>query len=157
MGNYIYTNIVNNSKANHKRKILNKTFTYGFMKILVTGHRGFIGGHIYNYLKSNGYDVYGYDLGDQLNDIKYDYIIHMAARGLIRLSAKYPYEYYRADLTVNFADRIPAMRPIIAIVYPYADSTSNIPERLVDSNLLSSGTTGEIINQPKPIVNTKNQ
>ena len=37
------------------------------MKILVTGHKGFIGGHIYNYLKSNNYDVYGYDLGDELN------------------------------------------------------------------------------------------
>ncbi|MEM0133565.1 MULTISPECIES: NAD-dependent epimerase/dehydratase family protein [Acidiplasma] len=30
------------------------------MKILVTGHRGFIGGHIYNYLKSNNYEVYGF-------------------------------------------------------------------------------------------------
>lgn len=28
------------------------------MKILVTGHKGFIGGHIYNYLKSKNYDVY---------------------------------------------------------------------------------------------------
>ena len=34
------------------------------MKILVTGHKGFIGGHIYNYFKLNGYEVYGYDLGD---------------------------------------------------------------------------------------------
>ena len=76
------------------------------MKILVTGHKGFIGGHIYNYLKSNNYDVYGYDLGDELQDIKYDYIIHMAARGLIRLSTKYPHDYYKdgLDLTLKFLE-----------------------------------------------------
>ena len=76
------------------------------MKILVTGHRGFIGGQIYSYLKSNGYEVYGYDIGDKLKDIKYDYIIHMAARGLIRLSTEYPYEYYKdgLDLTMKFLE-----------------------------------------------------
>ena len=88
------------------------------MKILVTGHRGFIGSHIYNYLKSNGYDVSGYDIGDQLNDVKYDYIIHIAARGLIRLSAKYPYEYYRdgLDLTMKFLE---LARKIIQSLYSH--------------------------------------
>ena len=95
------------------------------MKILVTGYRGFIGGHIYNYLKSNGYEVYGYDLGDILEDIKYDYIIHMAARGLIRLSTKYPYEYYKdgLDLTMKFLEL--ARKNHSRFIFPSSGSIKN--------------------------------
>ena len=71
------------------------------MKILVTGYRGFIGSHIFNDLKSKNYTVYGYDLGDILEDVKYDVIIHMAARGLIRESKKHPYEYFKDDLKLS--------------------------------------------------------
>ena len=76
------------------------------MKILVTGHRGFIGRYIYNYLESNGYEVYWYDLGDKLEDIKYDYIVHMVSKALIRLSTEYPYEYYKDGLgfTMKFLE-----------------------------------------------------
>ena len=52
------------------------------MKLLVTGNRGFIGSHIYDYFNSN--EVVGFDLNDSLPDQNYDVIIHMAARGLIR-------------------------------------------------------------------------
>ncbi|KQB34244.1 NAD-dependent epimerase/dehydratase family protein [Acidiplasma cupricumulans] len=95
------------------------------MKILVTGHRGFIGGHIYNYLKSNNYEVYGYDLGDKLEDVKYDYIIHMAARGLIRLSTKFPYEYYKdgLDLTIKFLEL--ARKNNSKFIFPSSGSIQN--------------------------------
>ena len=95
------------------------------MKILVTGHKGFIGGHIYNYLKLNGYEVYGYDLGDELKDIKYDYIIHMAARGLIRLSTQYPYEYYKdgLDLTLRFLEL--ARKYNSKFIFPSSGSIKN--------------------------------
>jgi len=95
------------------------------MKILVTGHRGFIGGHIYNYLKSHSYDVNGYDLGDELKDMKYDYIIHMAARGLIRLSTKYPYEYYKdgLDLTMKFLEI--ARKNNSVFIFPSSGSIKN--------------------------------
>lgn len=95
------------------------------MKILVTGHKGFIGGHIYNYLKSKNYDVYGYDLGDKLEDIKYDYIIHMAARGLIRLSTQYPYEYYTdgLDLTLKFLEL--ARKYHSKFIFPSSGSIQN--------------------------------
>lgn len=49
------------------------------MKILVTGHKGFIGSNIYWLLRSYGYEVYGYDRNDVLKPIKYDHIVHCAA------------------------------------------------------------------------------
>jgi dTDP-glucose 4,6-dehydratase/UDP-glucose 4-epimerase len=95
------------------------------VKILVTGHRGFIGGHIFKELLSDGYDVYGYDINDELKDIKYDYIIHMAARGLIRLSTKYPYEYYSdgLDLTLKFLEI--ARKNNSKFIFPSSGSTLN--------------------------------
>jgi len=52
------------------------------MDILVTGYKNFIGSHTFNNLKSRNYNVYGYGI-DILDDVKYDVIIHMVARGLI--------------------------------------------------------------------------
>lgn len=63
--------------------------------ILITGHRGLIGGEIYNLLKKE-YNVYGYDLKDKnslLNldrDINYHFIIHCAANCVIRDIIKNP-------------------------------------------------------------------
>lgn len=94
------------------------------MNILITGYRGFIGSHIYNDLKSRNYNVYGYDLGDILEDIKYDVIIHMAARGLIRESKKHPYEYFIDDLklTVKFLEL--ARRDKSIFIFPSSGSIS---------------------------------
>jgi ADP-L-glycero-D-manno-heptose 6-epimerase len=53
------------------------------MKIFVTGHRGFIGQNLLNYLSS--YDITGFDIADkyirpkQLNIEKYDWVIHLGA------------------------------------------------------------------------------
>ena len=54
-------------------------------KILVTGHKGFIGSKLFRYLKSQNHYVLGIDLKDG-NDIlhclpneDFDYVFHMAA------------------------------------------------------------------------------
>jgi UDP-glucose 4-epimerase len=109
------------------------------MNVLVTGHRGFIGSHIYEDLKSKNYNVYGYDLGDILEDVKYDVIIHMAARGLIRESKKHPYEYFKYDLQlpVKFLELarknnalfiFPSSGSIEEVTNPYSLSKKNSEE-----------------------------
>ena len=40
------------------------------MKILVTGHLGFIGSHVYEYFLSEGHEVDGYDIPRDLGDFK---------------------------------------------------------------------------------------
>ena len=96
------------------------------MNVLVTGHKGFIGSHIFSQLHKDGHTVYGYDLGDSLPEgVKFDFIIHMAARGLIRESVKYPYEYFQDDLalTVKFLEL--ARKQDSAFVFPSSGSASN--------------------------------
>ena len=64
------------------------------MKILVTGHKGFIGSHVYNYFKDAGDEVDGYDRPDDLGDFKtdkiYDVVIHLAANAAIREAIENP-------------------------------------------------------------------
>ena len=68
------------------------------MKILVTGHRGFIGTQVFQTLKNEGYDVSGFDLGDEFVDRKYDFVVHMGARTLIRMSKEKPYDYFHDNM-----------------------------------------------------------
>ena len=64
------------------------------MKVLVTGHHGFIGSHVYEHLVSHGHEVDGYDrpfdLGDFKTNKKYDIVIHLAANAAIREAVKNP-------------------------------------------------------------------
>ena len=64
------------------------------MKILVTGHKGFIGSHVYEYLTDLGFEVDGYDRPDDLGDFKtdkiYDVVIHLAANAAIREAVANP-------------------------------------------------------------------
>ena len=64
------------------------------MKALVTGHLGFIGSHVYEYLLLHGHEVDGYDipydLGDFKTNKKYDVVIHLAANAAIREAIENP-------------------------------------------------------------------
>ena len=77
------------------------------MKILLTGHKGFIGTQIYRSLQDSGYDIDGVDLGGRRIIKKYDVILHFGARTLIRNSIKAPYEYFQDGLalTVRFLEK----------------------------------------------------
>jgi len=67
------------------------------MKILVTGHEGFIGSHVSEHLRSLGYTVEGLSFPDDIGDFKgnfkggdYGLIIHLAAFANIRGSLDNP-------------------------------------------------------------------
>ena len=50
------------------------------MKILLTGYRGFIGGHMFRALEAHGHHVSVYDWGDILPSVmEQDWVIHMGA------------------------------------------------------------------------------
>lgn len=51
------------------------------MKLLITGHKGFIGGNAHKFFSQKyGYTVDGYEWGDKLPSLKkYDWVIHMGA------------------------------------------------------------------------------
>ena len=60
------------------------------MRILLTGHKGFIGSHVYEHLTRIGYDVDGLDRPDDIGDFAdvgcadYDIVIHLAAYAALR-------------------------------------------------------------------------
>lgn len=70
-------------------------------KVLVTGHLGFIGSHLYRSLKELDFDVWGIDLKDEadLKDVRHlfpedllgtDYVFHCAAMPKVPLSIERP-------------------------------------------------------------------
>ena len=49
------------------------------MNILITGHKGFVGQNLYNFLRRN-HNVVGYEWGDPFPQVKsYDWVIHLGA------------------------------------------------------------------------------
>lgn len=66
------------------------------MKILVTGHKGYIGSRIYKNLQNKGHEVYGIDLKDGedilhcLPDESFDYVFHLAACPRVGYSVEKP-------------------------------------------------------------------
>jgi len=66
------------------------------MKILITGHKGYIGSHLYKKLVDMNYDVVGVDLKEG-NDVlhclpkeEFDYVFHMSALPRVGFSVKNP-------------------------------------------------------------------
>lgn len=57
------------------------------MKVLITGHKGFVGGHFLNYFENRGHQVTGVDIKDgndcrdffKTCDEKFDLVVHLAA------------------------------------------------------------------------------
>jgi nucleoside-diphosphate-sugar epimerase len=94
------------------------------MEILVTGHKGFIGTEVYAKLKADGYNVTGMDIGDRLPDTKFDYIIHLGARTLIRKSKELPYEYFEDNVGLTMRMLEVARKRGSAIVYATSGSVS---------------------------------
>ena len=77
------------------------------MKILVTGHRGYIGSHLYNQLLASGYDVSGIDLKEG-NDILYclpdenfDCVFHLAALPRVEYSIENPFYTMKQNVLVT--------------------------------------------------------
>jgi UDP-glucose 4-epimerase len=66
------------------------------MKILVTGHKGYIGSRIYKNLQNKGHEVYGIDLKDGedilhcLPNESFDYVFHLAACPRVGYSVEKP-------------------------------------------------------------------
>mgnify|MGYP001626468241 CR=1 FL=1 len=93
------------------------------MRFLITGHKGFIGSNIYSEF-SNKYEVYGYDIGDSFPDAKFDVIVHMAARGLIRKSIEMPYDYFQDDLALVLKFLEIARKNDSVFIFPSSGSTA---------------------------------
>ena len=80
------------------------------MKILVTGHKGFIGSHVFNDLRHEqgyGYGVEGMDFPDDIGDFQgpegmfakhYDCIIHLAAFAALRDSIENPEKFWENNV-----------------------------------------------------------
>ena len=72
------------------------------MKVLVTGHRGFIGRYVFaDWRTELGYDVKGIDHPDDVGDFAggdFDLVIHLAAWADIRESLQKPEEYYENNV-----------------------------------------------------------
>lgn len=94
------------------------------MRILVTGHKGFIGSRIYEDLVSSGLDVDGIDAGDQIPDKAYDYVVHMGARTLIRLSKEKPFEYFEDNMVLALKILELSRKNGSTLIFPTSGSVS---------------------------------
>ena len=78
------------------------------MNILVTGHKGFIGSHVFKHLQDEGHEVRGLDKPDDIRDfirfyacdsIRYDVIVHLAAFAALRESVQDPNKFWENNVT----------------------------------------------------------
>ena len=92
------------------------------MKVLVTGHRGFIGTQIFRDLKETGIRADGFDLGDTFPSERYDSIVHLAARTLIRKSIEKPLEYFEDNLGLSMRIIEKARKDRSTIIFPTSGS-----------------------------------
>lgn len=91
------------------------------MKIMLTGHRGFIGSHLLSRLKKQN-NIIGFDLqdGQDLYDVdlpeEFDLIIHLAGKSGVRESINDPAGYWRnnVEVTKRLLKRYEGTRMLIA-------------------------------------------
>ena len=81
-------------------------------RVLITGHKGFIGGHLWSYLQdysaycewqNTGVDLYGLDFPDDIGffkppEKKYDCVIHLAAFAALRDSIENPDKFWENNV-----------------------------------------------------------
>lgn len=60
------------------------------MKVLITGHKGFVGSYLFQQLKKNKHKVIGYDRNDSFPSERVDLIYHLAANPKVYESIKTP-------------------------------------------------------------------
>ena len=75
------------------------------MKILITGHKGFIGSYLWDHIKNSGVDgieLDGIDFPDDIGDFKtdkiYDVVIHLAAFAALRESFEDPDRFWENNV-----------------------------------------------------------
>jgi nucleoside-diphosphate-sugar epimerase len=92
------------------------------MKVLLSGHKGFIGTQIFDWLKTSGYEFTGFDKDENIPSDRFDIILNFGARTLIRKSREFPYEYFmdNLDLTLKLLEK--ARKEDSIIVYPTSGS-----------------------------------
>ena len=79
------------------------------MKILITGHKGFIGKKILDKLQKTGYNIRGIDLKDGedilhcLPDENFDYVFHLAACPRVEYSVQHPSYTMKQNVLVTSA------------------------------------------------------
>lgn len=121
------------------------------MRVLVTGHKGFIGGHLYNALQQGGHEVLGIDKksGD---DILFcdlpdaDIIFHLAAQTQVTKSVEDPTQDATDNIlaTIKIAQRYKDKRVI------YASSAGAIQETIGSPYGLSKRTGEDYLNLLHP-------
>ena len=75
------------------------------MKILITGHKGFIGSYLWNHIENagvSGVELDGIDFPDDIGDFKtdkiYDVVIHLAAFAALRESFENPDRFWENNV-----------------------------------------------------------
>lgn len=127
------------------------------MRVLITGHRGFVGSYVYTHLLKRGFDVSGCDWPD---DLRYaqafenlDAVVHLAAVGGVSRAARNPRFVMsnnvdgtmalRAALRTNEAGQLPQVIQISSFsVYgdqpvPWDESTPPAPKEIYAASKLA--------------------
>ena len=77
------------------------------MKILVTGHKGYIGSHLFKELKNKNYEVFGIDIKEGndilhcLPDENFDCVFHLAALPRVEYSVENPFYTMKQNVLVT--------------------------------------------------------
>jgi len=108
------------------------------MKILVTGYKGYIGGHIYKSLVKKGFDVQGIDLKDGedilhcLPSGDFDYVFHLAACPRVGYSVENPsytlrQNVYMTSVVLEWAKKRNVKRVIFSSSSSVAGDGDGVP------------------------------